>query len=183
MKIASRIHNRDGSARTVTIHGRPYIFAKTEDLHGNLHFVADVRNEQHAKVLLQKPHFYEFGDELEPQSTLLRASLGSTSRDGSTDLQTTSTGTQATEAGSGAHGSATVTATPIAPTVTFAGEVTAAAQELLGGNVSMIAAALGRITDLDVVRCALALENAGQARKSAIAILTQTLELAAQAKG
>lgn len=66
MKIGSRIHPRSANSRSVTIHGREYIFAKTEDKFGDKHFVADVAKEEHAAVLLGTDDFYIYKTDMAP---------------------------------------------------------------------------------------------------------------------
>lgn len=66
MKIGSRIHPRSAEYRRVTIHGREYIFAKTEDKFGDKHFVADVAKEEHAAVLLGTDDFYIYRADMAP---------------------------------------------------------------------------------------------------------------------
>jgi hypothetical protein len=70
MKIASKIKPKSGKPRTVTIHGRPYVFAPVLDKNDVTHFVAEVKDEDHAAVLLGTSDFYPFGDALAPQPTL-----------------------------------------------------------------------------------------------------------------
>jgi hypothetical protein len=70
MKIASKIQPKSGKARNVTIHGRPYAFAPIHDKDDNTHFVAEVKNADHAAVLLGTGDFYAYGDELAPKATL-----------------------------------------------------------------------------------------------------------------
>lgn len=70
MKIGSRIHPRERDQRRVTIHGREYIFAKTEDKFGDTHFVADVKNEEHAAVLVGSDDFYPYNADMAPAPAL-----------------------------------------------------------------------------------------------------------------
>lgn len=70
MKIGSRIHPRERDYRRVTIHGREYIFAKTEDKFGDAHFVADVKNEDHAAVLMGSGDFYPYNADMAPTPAL-----------------------------------------------------------------------------------------------------------------
>lgn len=70
MKIGSRIHPRARDYRVVTIHGREYIFAKTEDKLGDAHFVADVKNEEHAAVLVGSGDFYRYSADMAPAPAL-----------------------------------------------------------------------------------------------------------------
>lgn len=70
MKIASNIKPKSGKPRTVTIHGRPYVFAPVLDKDDLPHFVAEVKDADHAAVLLGTGDFYAYGDELAPKPTL-----------------------------------------------------------------------------------------------------------------
>jgi len=70
MKIGSRIHPRAADFRRVTIHGREYIFAKTEDKFGDKHFVAEVTKEEHAAVLLGTDDFYIYKADMAPEPAI-----------------------------------------------------------------------------------------------------------------
>lgn len=73
MKIASKIKPQSGKPRNVTIHGRPYAFAPIQDKDDITHFVAEVKNADHAALLIGTGDFYTYGDELAPQATLKKA--------------------------------------------------------------------------------------------------------------
>lgn len=72
MKIASKIKNRDGSHRTVHIHGKPYVFKPYDDAEGKDHHVADVSDAAHAKIFLANDAFYAIDKKQERQPTLKR---------------------------------------------------------------------------------------------------------------
>ncbi|MDN5939265.1 MAG: hypothetical protein L0H83_11460 [Salinisphaera sp.] len=74
MKLASRIHPRrtNKSYRAVTVLGTEYRFEKTVGKTGEAHYVADVENKQHAKLLLAGGQFYEFTGKTAPAETLQR---------------------------------------------------------------------------------------------------------------
>lgn len=156
MKIASKIHPRNGVSRTVTIHGRPYVFLPVEDKNAERHFVAEVKSEEHAAVLLGSLDFYAYGAELAPQPTLAKPA--------------------ATEAPEGGEPPKDV------QLVAFPRDVMEAAEALLNGSASAIGADVGKVKSLDVVKAALAIEKASsKSRKSVVALLEQTLAGAAAA--
>jgi hypothetical protein len=70
---------------------------------------------------------------------------------------------------------------PPPPGGPFTPEVEAEAKALLDNNVDALNVAVGKVSGLDVVRCALQLEHAGSARKTAVAVLEATLAAAAEA--
>lgn len=73
MKIASKIHPRNGQVRNVPVNGHLYAFTRTEDKHSTVHFVADVKNEDHAQVLMGHDAFYAYDSALAPVATLVQA--------------------------------------------------------------------------------------------------------------
>lgn len=74
MKIGSHIKPRSRKPRVVTIHGRPYAFAPVLDKTDLEHFVAEVKDEKHAEVLLASGNFYHYRDDMAPAATLKRES-------------------------------------------------------------------------------------------------------------
>lgn len=60
-------------------------------------------------------------------------------------------------------------------------EIEAEAKALLDNNVEALGVAVGKVSSLDVLRCALQLEHAGSARKTAIGLLETTLAAANEA--
>lgn len=156
MKIASKIHPRNGISRTVTIHGRPYVFVPVEDKNLERHFVAEVTNEDHAVLLLGTLDFYAYGAELAPVAKLAAPAPADTSK----------------------------TAEPLKEVhlVAFPQDVMLAAEVLLNGSASAIGADVGKVKSLDVVKAALAIENASsKCRKTVVVLLEQTLAGAAAA--
>lgn len=75
MKIASVIKHRDGSARSVHVHGKLYEFKPVKDKDEVTHFVADVTDAAHAEVLMASEAFYAF-DGKPPVPALKRAITG-----------------------------------------------------------------------------------------------------------
>ena len=154
MKIASKIHPRNGISRAVDIHGRTYVFAATEDKNAEQHFVAEVKNEEHAAILLGSLDFYKFGADLVPVATLAKPVATTTDANAPAPVQL----------------------------VGFPQEVMQAAEVLLNGSASAIGADVGKVKSLDVVKAALAIEQAkSNGRKTVVALLEQTLAGAAAA--
>lgn len=160
MKIASRLHNRDGSPRLITIHGKLYTFHPVQDKFGDTHMVADVHNEDHAAVLLggDSDAFYAYGADLQippPKPKLAPAKAGGDTGDAGTG-------------DAGKDNDHTVLAFPF--------DVMNAAEVLLNGSASAIGADVGKVKPA-VVRAALAIELASnKPRKTVIDLLTKTVE-------
>lgn len=170
MEIGSKIHPRNGKARRVEVHGRLYVFAATPDNKGNIHFVADVTNEQHAETFLGSGDFYAFGKDLKQQPALTRSAAAGKPVTGASTAAPAST-----DAGKGSDN-------PNPPTVTgHDPEAVAAATELLKGSISDVGKAVANQT-LPVIRAALDLEKAQPSpRKGMVTLLESTLEGARQA--
>lgn len=157
MKIGSHIKPRNRLPRVVTIHGRPYAFAPVLDKTELEHFVAEVKDEKHAEVLLASGDFYHYRDDMAPAATLKRE-------------------TSAPEAPAGAKTDATVE--PNSDDIEQA-------KNLLLLSVAKMGIALGN-TSLPVIRLAIDLEKASDtSRDSALKLLTSALEgaIAAGVKG
>lgn len=71
--------------------------------------------------------------------------------------------------------------TPPPPADPVPTEIETEAKALLDNTVDALGVAVGKVSSLDVVRCALQLEHAGSARKSAISLLETTLAAANEA--
>lgn len=171
MKIGSKIQPRDGTTRRVTVHQRLYVFAPVQDHKGDVHFVTDVANEQHAETFMRSGDFYKFGAELEPQATLQRSLVP----EGSAGAATGSTG------GSGDAGVGTGPATGNVA-VTFSEAERTEAGALLSGSANTISTALGSVSTLNIIRCARELEESAQTpRKTVVQLLDQALAGAALA--
>lgn len=154
MKIASRIHPRNGAVRNVTIHGKPYAFKRTQDTFGDEHFVADVVHEAHAETLLGSDAFYRFDPDTLQQPALVKPAPAPTTEPPA--------------------GGLTVLA--------FPADVMTQAETLLNGSASAIGADVGQVKSLAVVKAALAIEQASvKPRGNVITLLTKTLEGAAAA--
>jgi hypothetical protein len=72
MKIASRIKPKSGSTRTVTAHGKPYVFTATVGKDDEIHFVADVKEDKAAETFMSHEAFYAYGIEHQQQTQLKR---------------------------------------------------------------------------------------------------------------
>ena len=148
MKIASKIRPRDGKPRTHTVHGSRYVFAPTEDAAGEIHFVSEVRNEDHAALFMGNGNFYHFGEGMQPQATLSRGS---------------------------AEGAPHPNSTPVPPP--FDQAVIDEATTLLAGSMSQIGTAVSAVSGPIVVVAALASEKAkATPRKSVVELLERTIE-------
>ena len=174
MKIGSKIKPRDGTARRVTVHQRLYVFAPVQDHKGDVHFVTDVANEQHAETFMRSGDFYKFGAELEPQATLQRALVP----EGSAGAPEGSVGSSG-----GAEGGAGVGTGPATGNVavSFSEAERVEAGALLSGSANTISTAIGSVSTLNIIRCARELEEAGQNRKTVVQLLDQALAGAALA--
>lgn len=170
MKIASKIKPRNQKARTVDLFGRRYVFAATLDKDGYAHFVADVTIEKHAHQFLSTGDYYHFGADLEPKASL-KAPVApppatNDEQDGEKGGEKGGTGEVPADARLGA----------------YSAETQAEAKALLAGSATQISGALGQVTDLDIVRAALLIEQeSATPRKNVTQLLTSTLEMAKQA--
>lgn len=141
------------TARNITLFDTDYAFA---DTHKNGHFIAEVADEQHAKVLLANEAYYAYNAKA-PPPVIKRPER--------------------------ATASVPVVAEPPAPPE-FTPEQQAEAQTLLKLNVETLGKELGKVSSLAVVRAALVLENASdKPRTTAVKLLEDTLTMAAQASG
>ena len=148
MKIASRIHPRNGIERNVTIHGKQYAFKHTLDKFGDDHFVADVVHEKHAETLLGSDAFYRFDP-----NTLVQPALAKP------------------------EPPKDVPATTELKVLAFPSDVMVAAETLLNGSASAIGADVGQVKTLAVVKAALAIEQASpKPRQNVVNLLQKTLE-------
>ena len=148
MKIASRIHPRNGAQRNVTIHGKLYVFRATQDKFGDEHFVADVVHEAHADTLLASDAFYRFDPNMLVQPALAKP-VPAAEPIAKADVKV----------------------------VAFPSDVMSAAEQLLNGSASAIGADVGQVKSLAVVRAALAIEQASaKPRQNVITLLQRTLE-------
>lgn len=150
MKIGSVIKPRTHPTRDVTVHGKLYVFAPVEDKQGEIHYVADVRDELHAETLVGTGYYYHFGKEHEKAPTLARTPGG--------EKQAESKAPAAVK------------------TQAHADDDVAAATELLKGSISDVGKAVGSVTP-GVVRAAIDVEKANQApRKGMLDLLNATVE-------
>lgn len=148
MKIGSVIKPRTRPTRDVTVHGKKYVFAPVEDNQGEIHYVADVRDELHAETLVGTGYYYHFGKDHEKAPTLARTPSGEKP----------------------------VLSKAPAPVTAHAAEDVAAATELLKGSISDVGKAVGSMTP-GVVRAAIDVEKAQQApRKGMLDLLNATVE-------
>jgi hypothetical protein len=156
MKIASKIKPRDGNSRSHTIGERRYVFARFEDPHGDVHYVADVHNESHAAIFLQNGGFYSFAEQAQV-ATLNRAT--------------------------GAKAPGVDPLPPkIEPVTVIPPELLEEATSLVSGSVAEVGVAVAKVSSLAVVKAAIQIEGAKQVpRKTVIDLLNRTLEGAAQA--
>jgi hypothetical protein len=155
MKIASKIHPRSGKPRTVTVHGRPYVFKPLQDRNEQAHFVADVADARAAETFLASGDFYAYSADMEKKASLTRNPPAVPSP----APTPTPTPTPSGELGA-------VTTDPVKQ----------AAEELLKGSVSDIGRAVGNTT-AETIRAALALEEAQETpRKTVVKLLQSTLD-------
>ncbi len=157
MKIGTHIINRDGSARRTTVHGKLYIFGPTEDEQGVTHYVADVKDPDHAATFMAHGKFYEFKCQA-PQPTLVRG---------------------AKEAGAAESSAPPVESqgTPPEGASGIDAAVLGEATDLLKGSVAVIGAAMGKVSCAEVVQVALELESAqAKPRATVLDLLKRTLE-------
>jgi hypothetical protein len=154
MKIGSHIKPRSGKPRHVPMFDTEYVFAAVKDKQGQTHFVADVDNADHAEILLKNGAFYAFDKNQSAQPTL------------SLPRGTKSEGDEDTKP-------------PAYPP-----EVEAEAKALLDHNTEVIGAEIGKVSGLDVLRCALAIESDrlnSKPRKTVITLLEASLQGAIEA--
>lgn len=159
MKIASKIRPRDGKPRTHVVHGKAYVFAPTQDRVGEIHFVADVDNEDHGALFMRNGGFYHFDESLQV-APLKRA------------------------APSAAVGSASPPVPPAPPQnepnpmlAQFSQAVLDEAGALIAGSMTTISTAVGSVSAPAVVLAALALEKAKESpRKSVVDLLDRSVE-------
>jgi hypothetical protein len=155
MKIGSRIKPRNRKSRTVTVHGREYVFLPVEDKLGQTHYVADVQDEAHATLLLGTLDFYAYDKSLAPVAAIKPPARVDTNAP---------------------------TPPPVPALVAFPQDVMSAAEVLLNGSASAIGADVGKVKSLAVVKAAVAIEQTREKpRKSVITLLEQTLVGAAAA--
>lgn len=151
MKICSKIKNRNGSSRNIHVNGTLYVFAPYKDNDGNEHLVADVTNDEHAAIFSASEHYYPLDKKKEKQSTLKRGDNGE-----KTDPP------------------------PPPPASSFSDEIRAEAAQLLQGSSPVIGQEIAKVSSMDVVSCAIELEEAGENRKAVLKLLTSTLEYSRQ---
>lgn len=158
MKIASKILPiKTRKDRRVTVYGTLYVFAPMKDAQDKTHFVADISDEKAVDALLSTSHYYRFGKELQPKSTLSKPDLG--------------------KAGTGDNG----TGDGGKKVTGFSEEVIAKANELLKGTIQDVSKSVASV-DIVVTQAALEVEKAAEKpRDGMIKLLESTIEMARQA--
>lgn len=157
MKIASKIRPRNGNARTHVVHGKTYVFAPTQDQAGEIHFVADVDNPDHAELFVRNGGFYHFGEKLRvPPLTRDKApTWGPAAKPPAPPADSTS-GQLLAE---------------------FGQAVLDEAATLVAGSMTTISTAVGSVSAPAVVLAALALEKAKESpRKSVVDLLERSID-------
>ncbi|MGO4700286.1 hypothetical protein [Dyella sp. 2RAB6] len=157
MKIASKIHPRDGKPRTHVVHGTTYKFAPTQDRNGEIHFVADVANPDHGALFMRNGSFYHFDDDLQvpPLTRIAPPAPAAPPSPPAPAADSTSN-----------------------PLLTqFDQAVLDEAGALVAGSMTTIGTAIGSVSGAPVVLAALAIEKAKESpRKSVLELLEKTVD-------
>lgn len=154
MKVISRIKARHSHVRNVTVNGTPYAFQRGDD--GE--FACEVNDPTDLRVFVASRHFQVAGTPVlaNPQAAMPPASDENKSAENTDD----------------GHNPLQVNSL-----------IDAEAQTLLEGSASEVGRNIGSVSSLDVIRCAIELEQApdGKQRKGVDTMLRQALAAAEQA--